>query len=84
EPPVQGGEQASPEEEEPLADRFPTVYSLHVTAGSALDYTESCVQHSHRRAAGVCAGGAWLEQSSRGGSGDCPVDKLTPGLRRPW
>lgn len=38
---------------------------------------------SHRHAAAVCAGGAWQEQSSPGGSEDCHVDRLTQGLRKP-
>lgn len=39
--------------------------------------------NSHRRVAGVCAGGVWQEQSSPGGTEDCHADKLTPGLKRP-
>lgn len=39
--------------------------------------------NSRRHAAGVCAGGAWQEQSSPGGSEDCRVDRSTPGLKRP-
>ena len=39
--------------------------------------------NSRRRAAGVCAGGAWQERSSPGGSEDCRVDRSTPGLKRP-
>lgn len=40
-------------------------------------------QDSRRRAAGVCAGGAWQERSSPGGTEDCHADRSTPGLRRP-
>lgn len=39
--------------------------------------------NSRRHAAGVCAGGAWQERSSPGGSEDCRVDRSTPGLKRP-
>lgn len=39
--------------------------------------------NSRRRAAGVCAGGAWQERSSPGGSEDCRADRSTPGLKRP-
>lgn len=76
-------------------DRFVTLYFLYLTADSAADYTTMCVcvcvfssavfaiWNSRRRAAGVCAGGAWQEQSSPGGSEDCRVDRSTPGLKRP-
>lgn len=73
------------------ADRFLTLYFLHLTADSASDYTAMCVfsstvfaiLNSRRHAAGVCAGGVWQERSSPGGSEDCRVDRSTPGLKRP-
>ncbi len=45
--------------------------------------TVFAIWNSRRRAAGVCAGGAWQERSSPGGSEDCHVDRSTPGLKRP-
>lgn len=38
---------------------------------------------SRRRAAGVCAGGAWQEQSSPGGTVDYHADRSTRGPKRP-
>lgn len=45
--------------------------------------TVFAIWNSHRRAAGVYAGGAWQEQSSPGGTEDYRVDRSTPGLKRP-
>lgn len=64
---------------------------LFLNLTDAFDYTASCVfssavfgvWNSHRRAAGVCAGGAWRGRNSPGGSEDCRVDRSTPGLKRP-
>lgn len=71
--------------------RFLGLHVLRLTADSASNYTATCVfsstvfaiWNSHRRAAGVCAGGAWQEQSSPGDTEDCRVDRSTPGLKRP-
>lgn len=63
-----------------------------MTADSASDYAAMCVfssrvclqlGNSRRRAAGVCAGGAWQVRSSPGGSGGCRADTSTPEPRRP-
>lgn len=64
---------------------------MHLTGDCASDYMAMCVYsftvlaiwNSHRHAAGVCAGDAWPEQSSPGGTEDCRVDTSTPGLKRP-
>lgn len=64
---------------------------LHLIANSASNYkamwvflsTVCAIWNSHRRAAGVCAGGAWQEQSSPGGTEDYRVDRWTRGLKRP-